>query len=457
MPIPSGGLVAKFNFGDPACFTDGGTSVLDLVGNNDLTFTNTNYTYNSTNGTITIQDTNEASTATVGTFPSGTGAYTVVVWAKTGTAFKRLFGFVGGGTNEEMLLCLDGSNLLYAANNNSSEVSTSGFAANEWHMFAVTKAAAANSSAQLLYVDGVLVASSHSGTDGQVNLTYASAPKIGYNLGDPGFAEVSVGTAYVYNQVLSAGNILDIYNNDKADYPFISYDFSNTLSYPGTGNTVFDLAGSLNLPIVNATFGGTGQSKYFNFDGNGDYIGKTGVTGLGNTFTANMWYEVTVVNSTQRNLWNVGVNSASGTNPGFYVNNPTTADLIYGFSFGVGTTSAADVLTANTWQMATVTADGTTTKMYVDGVLAGSVAQGIGNWATGGFVIGAGCDGSGNISAGADGFLGNFALLDIYNVALGSTDVTTIYNNTETRFFPPAPPVTPRIVGGRQFAQGFNG
>jgi hypothetical protein len=212
MPIPSGGLVAKFNFGDPACFTNGGTSVLDLVGNNDLTFSNTNYTYNSTNGTITIQDTNEASTATVGTFPSGTGAYTVVVWAKTGTAFKRLFGFAGGGTNEEMLLCLDGSNLLYAANLSSSEVSTSGFAANEWHMFAVTKAAGANSSAQLLYVDGVLVASSHSGTDGQVNLTYASSPAIGYNLGDPGFAEVSVGTAYVYNQVLSAGNILDIYN-----------------------------------------------------------------------------------------------------------------------------------------------------------------------------------------------------------------------------------------------------
>ena len=213
-----------------------------------------------------------------------------------------------------------------------------------------------------------------------------------------------------------------------------SYDFSNATCYSGSGSTVYDLAGSLNLPISGATFASDGSASYFSFDGNADYIGKSGVTGLGNTFTANMWYQPTTVDANVRALWQVGVNSASGTNPGFVLNYPSTGDLIYGFSFGVGTTTVPGILSANTWQMATITADGTTAKVYIDGVLEGSVAQGIGTWATGGFAIGAGVDASGNISAGSDGFLGKFATLDIYNVALGSTQITNIYNDQAPRF-----------------------
>jgi hypothetical protein len=453
MPIPSGGLVAKFNFGDTACFTNGGTSVLDLVGNNDLTFSNTNYTFNSSNGTITIQDTNEASTATVGTFPSGTGAYTVVVWAKTGSTFRRIFGFAGGGTNQEMILCLDGSNLLYAANNSSSEVSTSGLPADEWHMFAVTKAAGANSSAQLLYVDGVLVASSHSGTDGQVNLTYGT-PIIGYNLGDPGFAEVSVGTCYVYDQVLTAGNILDIYNNDKADYPFISYDFSNTLSYPGTGNTVFDLAGSLNLPISGATFVNQGVASHFSFDGTNDYIGKNGVTGLGNTFSVSMWSKYPAAATTTMYQFSAGTYVASqGAGPQSGVNNPSTNFVDFSFNDGIGATSFST--SPDVWHNYTFTADGTTAKAYLDGTLAASVAQGIGSWDNGGLYLGVPINTGGNYYPGFY-YNGQIATFDVYNVALSAGDITTIYNDTETRFLPPIPSYA-GSVGGRQFAQGFNG
>jgi hypothetical protein len=46
-------------------------------------------------------------------------------------------------------------------------------------------------------------------------------------------------------------------------------------------------------------------------------------------------------------------------------------------------------------------------------------------------------------------------LFEAYNVALGSTQVSDLYNSQVSRF--PQPPPYEGSVGGRQFGQGFNG
>jgi hypothetical protein len=49
------------------------------------------------------------------------------------------------------------------------------------------------------------------------------------------------------------------------------------------------------------------------------------------------------------------------------------------------------------------------------------------------------------------------AIAEVYNVALGSTAVSDLYDLQSPRFPAPVPPPYASNVGGRQFAQGFNG
>ena len=70
-----------------------------------------------------------------------------------------------------------------------------------------------------------------------------------------------------------------------------SFDFSNPSSYPGTGGTLYDLSGTGNTltnPTLTGTFGGTGQSKYYEFAGGNDQFFKYATAGIAGTalFTA---------------------------------------------------------------------------------------------------------------------------------------------------------------------------
>lgn len=445
----------KYDFSDPACYPGSGTTITDLSTNlNGILQDEALFVSDGQQSYINITAINQYARSNGYNFPTR-NIYTISAIFKT-----------YGQNNYNTVVSLaqnDGSGttpFISTPFNHTAEYnfpfSSNAFGVNSitsnlkikndtWNLLVLT----ADGTTQKLYLNGILV-----GSVAHTQSFNGSLPFFG--TGYPVSGETAIQKVAVMQMWASALTATQV--KDLADFyavrfslyqPINSYDFSETESYSGSGSTVFDLAASLNLPIVNAVYAGTGQSKYFSFDGNGDYIGKTSVTGLGDTFSVNIWYEPTAVNSTVRNLWQVGVGS-TGTNPGVILNSPSTSDLTSTFN-GIGQTQATGVLSVNTWQMATVTADGTTAKLYLDGVLAGSVSQGIGEWATGGFAIGAGVDGSGNISAGADALLGNVAIFDVYNTALGSTAITNIYNETETRFFP-SPPPTPVLIGSYDFS-----
>jgi hypothetical protein len=63
----------------------------------------------------------------------------------------------------------------------------------------------------------------------------------------------------------------------------------------------------------------------------------------------------------------------------------------------------------------------------------------------------------GENAGGSAQYSGKIALLEVYNEALDSAAITDIFENESPRFgIEPEPPYV-GIVGGRQFAQGFNG
>ena len=229
------------------------------------------------------------------------------------------------------------------------------------------------------------------------------------------------------------------------------YDFSETQTYPGTGNTVFDMVGSLNLPLVNfPTYVGAGTSSYFEFFNN--CIGKNGVTGLGSTFTISVWSQVAQGYLFDGTVFAAG-KQITAQNPQINYNYITDNRINFNFQ---NTTNITSPFIGNQWQNITVTADGTDSKLYVDGSFVTSTSQAGSAWTSGGFVLGKGVDSDGIPQGNA--FEGKIALLTIYNTAIGSTDVTTIFNSQNTRFnappVPPLPPVT-GLSNGRRFGQGF--
>ena len=136
------------------------------------------------------------------------------------------------------------------------------------------------------------------------------------------------------------------------------------------------------------------------------------------------------------------------------INYNYTVDNAINFNF-LNTTSINSPFIGDQWQNITVTADGTNSKLYVDGSFVTSTSQAGSAWTSGGFVLGKGVDSDGNPQGNS--YEGKIALLRVYNSSIGSTDVLALYNLDTSRFpLPPPPPAYAGSVGGRQFAQGFN-
>jgi hypothetical protein len=456
MPIPTA-PIANYDFSNPLSYPGSGTTISDLEGGFNLTAdATTASTFYPLNSTFTLTGGNSSYIrATTGNYVNtGTNDFSFATWFSI-TSFSaqppytfvflngsRSAGYTGYGLN------VIGTNLGIHVSG-VADIDT-GFAITlgQWYYATFTVNAAG---AYIVYVNGTSV---YTGSGFSPNAFSGSSQlAIGYpanSFGDETFIG-RIGSIEFFDSVLSGANVTTLYNDSKSRFPVFSYDFSQTLSYPGTGSTVFDLAGVTNLPISGATFGGTGQSKYFNFDGTNDYIGKNGVTGFGDTFSVSFWSKYPSAATSQMFAWSGGVYNANGGGPQSGLNS-NVIDISFNNSIGFTSFST----TPDVWHNYTFTADGTTVKGYRDGSLQASTAQTAGTWENGGLYLGVPIDTGGAFYPGFY-YNGQIATFDVYNTALSAGDITTIYNDTETRFFPPAPPVTPSILGGRQFAQGFNG
>jgi len=442
MAIPPGSSRIDYDFSNPACYSGSGTTVNNLAPFPLISA--------QTSGLFVSQG-NSSHFSFSGTNVNGTrletaffnfisNTFTFNIWCQMqGTASdKPIFHFAGpygltfrgntsatGTFNARMTGPGYGPSLTSASSNDT------------WFLFTIW----CDGTTFKLYRNGVLVSS------GSFVGSLPSGENVIY-LGGYGTlqnAKCKVARFQYYTAALDYADILDYYNNTKLYFPANSYDVSDPNTYSGTGNTVFDLFGSLNLIKSDVGYVGLGSSSYFDF--NNGFVGQVGVTGLGSTFTISTWSRVAPGYLFDGTVFAAG-KQLTGVNPQINYNYITDNRINFNFQ---NTTNITSPFIGGRWQNTTVTADGTDTKLYVDGSLISSTSQSGAGWTTGGFVLGKGVDSDGNPQGNA--FIGNIGLLTIFNTAIGSTDVTTIFNSQNERFNPPYI----GSVGGRGFGGRFAG
>jgi hypothetical protein len=430
MSIPPGSLITEIDFLDPACFTNGGTSVTDLSGSgNNWTLQNTSYTYNATFGSIALPVGTKFSSDNGTLFGTGVVPFTVSMWHYATASSQSIFynGCFPGSGYFGPQSYWNGSNLIYRVNTAPGAIDTSTVSINTWHMFTVEY----DGTTLKIYIDGVYATGATRSIDQQGSIPY---PGIQFNNEYDNSGVSPLALINIYDVAIGAGDITTLYNDTKGRFAVVaSYDFSDPACYPGTGNTVFDLtANNLDLPIFGATFVSDGQASHFSFDGSNDHIGKNGVTGLGNTFSVSLWSKYPAAATSQMYQFSAGTyDPAQGAGPMNGVNAPSTGFVDISFNDGIGLTSFST--SPDVWHNYTFTVDGTTVKAYLDGTLAASASQGIGSWDTGGLYLGVPLTTGGNYYPGFY-YNGKIAILDVYNVALGSTAVLDNYNSQAPRF-----------------------
>ena len=225
----------------------------------------------------------------------------------------------------------------------------------------------------------------------------------------------------------------------------INLDSGNLTSYPGTGSTWFDLAGTANnATLFNSPTYSSSYDGILQFDDVSLEYGTIPNIGSLSNWTVEVWFRLTTslvgkVTSIVSNQFNESVlNFSIGTN-----NMPTNSNLSVGFyslSGGIWRTTTGVVPVVGNWYQVVGTYDGTTVRQYVNGVASGgTVTTSVASQSGGEIRLMRRWDGTLISSNLTDGDL---AIVKIYNTALSSSDILQSYNDTYTRFLEPTPTPT---------------
>jgi hypothetical protein len=231
-------------------------------------------------------------------------------------------------------------------------------------------------------------------------------------------------------------------------YPsaYVEYDFQNPSTYSGSGNTIYDLQSNVNLDKISGTWV-SGTPNYWDLNSTTELRNTNPGAGFASSvFTVNCWYFYDTPMDSYSSVWGIGLDG-SGTMPVLSV--PQVGNSNIQWSFGQGLIDAGVV---SGWNLFTFWCNGTDTKLYLNGSFV-NTANYVGSIASP-YTIRLGCasNASNAFYQPAEGRLGAWAY---YNSALTAGNITDIYNDQSSQYIAPPPYVG--IVGGRQFAQGFNG
>lgn len=150
------------------------------------------------------------------------------------------------------------------------------------------------------------------------------------------------------------------------------YKMSDGSGSSVTDNTGHAFSGTLyNSPVWSASGCFAGSRQALDFDGSNDYVAITNGVVLGNTFTQEMWIYPTNGSEVYRGI--LGKQSPNGS-----VHRPPCIfqfgrKIHYGFGNGTWYSELTqEILTINAWNHLAVTFDGTTYRVYVNGILKNS-------------------------------------------------------------------------------------
>ena len=374
---------------------------------------------------------------------------TVCIWFKKahGSSFKALID-KGRDNYGAWTLCVDETankvsfkaKIFYTSGVNQVITTSSNYNSNAWNFVCGVYDGAYLS----IYLNGVLSNSAyylHEVGSNSYPITVGAAND-GYNV------NANIGQAFIYGRALSAAEIQQLYHATKKKYLveenivtnglILNLDPSKNTSYSGTGNTIYDLSGFGNTgtltngPVLSSSNGGS-----LIYDGTNDYTTILHNSSQDLTYiTVSAWFNFPTVPFS-----GLGINKESAFRLMSAESYTSTASGRLGGSWGTGVGPGSTTLKPNKWYQIVMTADGTTQKLYVNGVLdysannsaLASVNSNVLSFATYHF--------------GASNFMNcQMAQVQIYNRALNQQEIQQNYNATKGRFLNALPPVRNGLV-----------
>jgi len=216
--------------------------------------------------------------------------------------------------------------------------------------------------------------------------------------------------------------------------PVVYLDSGDPLSYPGSGSTWFDLttgndATLVNSPTYSSNFNGILQFSKSSFEyGTIPNIGtiQNWTVEVWVRFTSSLTGQISMVVGNQFNL-SSSINFTIGTNSA-----PSSYNIVAGFFQNGWYNTTGFAPTLNTWYQIVGTYDGSTIRQYVNGNASGGTLNVSATLQSGGEVrIMRRWDSTlttGNL------FDGDLAIVKIYDKALNSSQINSLWNETKTRF-----------------------
>ena len=204
----------------------------------------------------------------------------------------------------------------------------------------------------------------------------------------------------------------------------LHFDAANGNSYAGTGTTWKDLAGTADATLYNGPAYSSNYGGMFTFDGSNDRASTSNITlSHGSGFTVEILVRFNSVAGGQ------GIVTFNDEAAGKYINFYKGPSAGMRWEVGAGQSiTGTNNLTTGVWYHFTGVYDGTTAKLYRNGVLETSAARSTNTSTTTSYVMGA----FNNI--GQYPFNGNLAISRFYTRALTDAEVLQNYNATRVRF-----------------------
>ncbi len=319
---------------------------------------------------------------------------------------------------------------------------TNSFGDNNWHHIVATN----NGTTSKLYIDGSSNAVSQlaSGIGNTQSLLVFGRR----NDDATRYLNGNISNIKIYNRELSESEIVQDYHALRSKfYPIanyatnglvLSYDFSNTESYPGLGSDLYDLSAYtndgvlVNNPIYVSSGGG-----YISLDGTDDFVvtNRTNSLRFVQAMSMEAWFTVNSANDSFVCI--LGAQYGTGNNNSYSI-------WLYDFVLqsGVLVSPVMQHLTYpttvsyDTWYHIIHTYDGSNQYMYVNGSLVASGAT-TGNilYDNNNTKVTFGSDYELGYNSGLNGIMkGRIGLIRLYNRALTFAEVTQNFNDSRTRF-----------------------
>lgn len=276
----------------------------------------------------------------------------------------------------------------------------------------------------LAYCDGKNV--------GSVTVTLSTVSKTSgsYLIGRDGRTGVTAYAGYIadfriYNNALTAAEIAELYAGKYIHYPLNSMPYS-------TQTIEYDISGNLNNATASTNLGTFAANTltpkrypyYYSFDGT-RYLKKTDFEYAGNIWSASIWYYATSLSSGYNCIMCLSSNDGGDTYKKMCAS-PNTNGNIWCKIENQSIANGASLI-QNAWTHLVLTSDGTTGKVYQNGVQTGSVT--LSGTISGATCLGIGCR-QANAAFTSIGVPWHGGLSDFrfYTKCLTADEVSELYN-----------------------------